>query len=207
MRLRSEDTCSMQLFEPYRLIMGAVKMRYLMMFVAVLVTVLFCGCQFIDEPIAFTPMPVMSTPASGTAVTADDAAMTMERRFGGSEAQADKAVESALIMSEKYKELSLETEKLRQDNSTLKVENDDLSRQIAALEAELETTRNELSEANEFLQQMHAELGKWKSDVLGYRDEMRRAQVAELEALKKILKILGAEFVEAPKEGRMAKEG
>jgi chromosome segregation ATPase len=187
--------------------MGAVKMRYLMMFVAVLVTVLFCGCQFIDEPIELMQMQRMGTPSNTMATSADDAARTMERRFGGSEAQADKAVESTLIMSEKYKELSLETEKLRQDNSTLKVENDDLARQIAALEAELETTRNELSEANEFLQQMHAELGKWKSDVLGYRDEMRRAQVAELEALKKILKILGAEFVEAPKESQMAREG
>ena len=205
MRLWSEDTCSVQLFEPYRLIMGAAKMRYLMMFVAVLVMVLFCGCQFIDEPIELMQMQRMGTP-SGT-IASDDAARTMERRFGGSEAQADKTVESTLIMSEKYKELSLETEKLRQVNSTLKVENDNLSRQIAVLEAELETTRNELSEASEFLQQMHAELGKWKSDVLGYRDEMRRAQVAELEALKKILKILGAEFVEAPKESQVAKEG
>jgi len=111
------------------------------------------------------------------------------------------------LISEKYQELSLETEKLRQANSTLKVENEDLARQIAALESELETTRTELAEASEFLQQMHAELGKWKSDVLGYRDEMRRAQVAELEALKKILKILGAEFVEVPQESQVAKEG
>ena len=101
----------------------------------------------------------------------------------------------------------METEKLRQDNSALKLENADLNRQISELNTELDTARTELTEANEFLQQMHAELGKWKADVLGYRDEMRRAQVAELEALKKILKILGAELTEPIQQAKLAKEG
>ena len=181
-------------------------MRYLMIVVVVLVMVLFCGCQFIDEPIEVVRMQGMGG-SSGGVVTVDDATRAMEHRFGGTETQADNAAESTLIMSQKYQELSLETEKFRQDNSTLKLENDSFTRQIADLNAQLETTRNELSEANEFLQQMHAELGKWKSDVLGYRDEMRSAQVAELEALKKILKILGAELVEPPQDGQVAKEG
>jgi predicted nucleic acid-binding Zn-ribbon protein len=97
-------------------------------------------------------------------------------------------------MTKKYQELSIETEKLRQDNSALKLENADLNRQISALNTELDTMRTELTEANEFLQQ-------------GYRDEMRRAQVAELEALKKILKILGAELTEPIQQAKLAKEG
>lgn len=181
-------------------------MRYLMIVVVVLVMVLFCGCQFIDEPIEVVRMQGMGGPSGGVA-TVDDATRAMERRFGGTEPLADSTAESALEMSQRYQELSLETEKLRQDNSTLKLENDSFTRQIADLNTQLETARNELSEANEFLQQMHAELGKWKSDVLGYRDEMRSAQVAELEALKKILKILGAELVEPLQETKVAKEG
>jgi len=187
--------------------MGADKMRYLSIIVLFLVMFLFCGCQFIDEPIEVLRMPRMGV-GSGTVVAADDAARVMERRFGGTESQAaDDAAESALAMSQKYQELSLETEKLRQENVSVKLDNDSLTRQIAGLEGQLETARTELSEANEFMQQMHVELGKWKSDVLGYRDEMRSAQVAELEALKKILKILGAELAEPLEQKQVAKEG
>lgn len=206
MQLRSEDTCSVQLFESDRFIMGADKMRYLSIIVLFLVMFLFCGCQFIDEPIEVLRMPRMGV-GSGTVVDAGDATRAMERRFGGTESPADNAAESALAMSQKYQELSLETEQLRQENVSFKVENDSLTRQIADLEVQLESTRNELSESNEFMQQMHVELGKWKSDVLGYRDEMRSAQVAELEALKKILKILGAELGEPLEQKQVAKEG
>jgi uncharacterized protein YeaO (DUF488 family) len=61
-------------------------------------------------------------------------------------------------------------------------------------------TEKELAEANEFLQQMHVELNKWKSDVLGFREEMRQAQQAQLEALAKILRVLGAEPVKLPEK-------
>ena len=182
-------------------------MRYIRMIILMLVAVLLCGCQFIDEPIEVMRMPRMSD-SSGAVVMADETTRAMEHRFGGSQQQASSAVENALIMSQKYQELSLETEKLRQENGSLKLENSSLNRQIADLKAELDKTGKELSEANEFLQQMHAELGKWKSDVLGYRDEMRRAQVAELEALKKILKILGAELTEPlQQQPKVAQEG
>ena len=203
MQLRSEGTCTVQLFQYDRLVTGADKMRYLMIAVVVLLTVLFYGCQFVDEPIAILPLQGTGGPSG----TVDEAARVMERRFGGGQGQAESSAESTLLMSQKYQELSLETEKLRQANSTLKVENDNLTRQIADLNAQLETTRKELSEANEFLQQMHVELGNWKSDVLGYRDEMRSAQMAELEALRKILRILGAELVETPQDNQVAKEG
>ncbi len=41
---------------------------------------------------------------------------------------------------------------------------------------------------------MQVELVKWKSDVLGFRDEMRKAQSVQLQALTRIMKILGAEM-------------
>jgi len=36
-------------------------------------------------------------------------------------------------------------------------------------------------------------LNNWKTDILGFRDEMRDAETAQLEALLKILKVLGGE--------------
>ena len=60
-----------------------------------------------------------------------------------------------------------------------------------------------MTEANEFLGQMHLELNKWKTDVLGFRQEMRHAQQVQIEALGKILRVLGAEPVDtsnAPEE-------
>jgi len=64
---------------------------------------------------------------------------------------------------------------------------------VETLKAQLSQTQKELEEANEFLQKMHVELNQWKADVLGFRDEMRKAEAAQLQALGKILRILGAE--------------
>ena len=43
---------------------------------------------------------------------------------------------------------------------------------------------------------MNLQLNKWKGDVLGFRDEMRKAQATQLGALKQIMQILGAELTE-----------
>jgi len=65
--------------------------------------------------------------------------------------------------------------------------------QIAALEAKLKQTQKELGEANELLIEMLTELNTWKSNILGFRGEMRDAAKAQLEALLKVLEILGGE--------------
>ena len=41
--------------------------------------------------------------------------------------------------------------------------------------------------------QTRIELNNWKNDVLGFRGEMQDAQKAQLEALLKILKLMGGE--------------
>jgi 5-enolpyruvylshikimate-3-phosphate synthase len=43
-------------------------------------------------------------------------------------------------------------------------------------------------------------LNNWKMNILGYRDEMRDAETAQLEALLKILKALGGEVETDPNE-------
>ncbi|MHC5165832.1 MAG: hypothetical protein ACYSOI_10975, partial [Planctomycetota bacterium] len=61
-----------------------------------------------------------------------------------------------------------------------------------------EQTKKDMTEANEFLGQMHLELNKWKTDVLGFRQEIRQAQQVQIEALGKILRVLGAETIDIP---------
>lgn len=155
------------------------------------------GCQMLPQPIP----PVQQTlpaepaaPASGAAVPPSGSA-AMERRFTEGPSGPD-AVQTALIWSEKYQQLSETANQLREKNVQLFEENARLKKEVESLKSELAQTQKELEEANEFLQKMHVELNQWKSDVLGFREEMRKAQAAQLQALAKILRILGAEPAE-----------
>ncbi len=144
------------------------------------------GCTIVDRPIP---------PQSYRPVTAP-IAETMENRFSESKEADTNAVESALMWSNRYEELSVKTEKLRDDNSKLTISNTNLKHDIQKIQTQLDRTQAELKDANEFLQEMNLQLSKWKGDVLGFRDEMRNAQATQLEALKQIMKILGAELTE-----------
>lgn len=148
------------------------------------------GCNIVDEPIEFTfPIKSQSTSQNtGPGAT--------ETRFTDPGADKSGAVERALMWSQKYDELSLKVEKLMERNSTLVEENVGTKHQIAQLQVEYDQTKKELDEANTFLQEMHLELTRWKSDVLGFRNEIRKAQSTQLNALSRILRILGAEMVE-----------
>jgi chromosome segregation ATPase len=116
-----------------------------------------------------------------------------ERRFQESSSQGSTAVESALELSEKYSILSTETNMLRQNNKNLTNENQKLREQLVTIQKQLQQTQNELKEANEVMINMRSELNNWKKDVLGFRDEMRNADKAQLEALLKIMKVLGGD--------------
>jgi hypothetical protein len=73
-----------------------------------------------------------------------------------------------------------------------------------SLEARLKQTQKELSEANDLLIEMLSELNTWKSNILGFRGEMRDAAKVQLEALLKVLEILGGK-VEADALGQRRK--
>lgn len=105
----------------------------------------------------------------------------------------------ALAWSQKYEELLKQQQKQTEKSQALVTENSDLKQTIDKLQQDLAKTKKELEEANVFLQDMHRELTQWKSDVLGYREEMRQAQSAQMEALIRILKVLGAETTELSK--------
>jgi hypothetical protein len=102
-------------------------------------------------------------------------------------------VESAMELSKKYAELSQEATVLRQKNQDFAAKNYQLKDQVVVLEAQLQQAQKELTEANELLIEMRIELNNWKTDVLGFRGEMREAEKAQLQALLKILEVLGGE--------------
>jgi len=114
-------------------------------------------------------------------------------RFQDRSPDRSTAVESAIELSKRYAELSERMTKLQQEKDDLADENARLSQQIAGLEPELAQAQKELGEANDLIIEMRLELNNWKTNILGYREENRKAHKAQLETLVKILKALGGE--------------
>ena len=144
----------------------------------------FCGCNPPQRPIR--PMTTENAPSP-------QAGRSSANRFQDTPLEGRTAVESAIELSEKYARLSDQTLALREENQRVTADNEALLQQIAALEAKLKQTQKELGEANELLIEMLTELNTWKTNILGFRGEMREAAKAQLEALLKVLEILGGE--------------
>jgi len=152
------------------------------------------GCQWIGQPTPIVTEPVSVSPEPPGVV--QSGSQSLENRFTEGPSDSSSAVQNAIMWSEKYDRLLSTTEELRQRNMKLFEENTQLKKEVEDLSGKLAQTQKELDDANEFLQKMHLELNQWKSDVLGFREELRKAQAAQLQALGKILRILGAESVE-----------
>ena len=123
------------------------------------------------------------------------------KRFSES-ASGPTVVESAMELSDKYAKLSEEAAVVRQQNYELISKNKQIEDQLVAFEAQLRQTQKELTEANDILIEMRIELNNWKTDVLGFRDEMRDAETEQLRALLKILEILGGEAKTESNQGK-----
>ena len=158
--------------------------------------VITAGCGYVDDPIEFQAMNLPGMRPPPPVVLPGAADSTISNRFNSvSEDSLDGP--SAMRWSDKYDELSDKYTLLTENNLALTKERNDLKKRLMVFEAELNDTRQELSDANLFLQDMHKELTQWKGDVLGFRDEMRLADGAQINALTKILKLLGAETSES----------
>ncbi len=119
-------------------------------------------------------------------------------RFRQSDQKAPTAVESAIELSQKYAKVSEEVSVLRQENNRLTAENHRLKQQLAQVQAQFENTKQHLAKANEMLVEMRIELNNWKLDILGFRDEIRYAEQAQMETLSKIVEFLGGEVTAGP---------
>ena len=149
------------------------------------------GCTLTKEPGRLSVQPgSMQPPQQNAKPLSSD---SVAKRFQESAPQGPTVVQSAMELSKKHAQLSEEAAVLRQQNHDLSTRNQQLKDQLAALEAQLQQTQKELTEANDVLIEMRIELNNWKTDILGFRDEIRDAETEQLRALLKILKILGGE--------------
>ncbi len=105
-------------------------------------------------------------------------------------------VEQALELSRQLKKAQEDLDRVRQENEDLAGQNTKLASQAAQATTELDQAQRELADANDMLREMKVELSNWKANVMGFREEMRTAQVAQIDGLRRILKLLGAD--EAP---------
>lgn len=116
----------------------------------------------------------------------------------GADRPADSTVDRALMWSEKYAQAVDRLSRMQQAYHDLGQENKQLRAQTAKMQSELAQSEKELTDANSLLVEMRAELDRWKASVLGYREEMRQAQKAQLEALSKVIVLLGGTEVIEP---------
>jgi chromosome segregation ATPase len=168
------------------------KKRFILIIPLLSMFILF-GCQIPKGPVkvVFPPEPT-TAPPSGSAA----------RRFQESAPKAQTAVESAVELSEKYARLSEQAAALRKQNQDLIAENGRVKEMLDSSQEQLRQTQKELAEANDLLIEMRIELNNWKTNVIGFRDEMRDAEKAQLEALFKILNVLGAKVKPEAAQGQ-----
>jgi chromosome segregation ATPase len=158
------------------------KLCFTLAIVSTLAALAFSGCT--DEQAA---RALLTKPEAKPDTQIPDTA----RRFRQNAPQQPTAVESAIELSRKYARLSEETAALRAENQRLLAEKNNFDAVLDETKAELAQAQKELAEANTLLVDMRVELNNWKTDVLGFRGEIRDAEKAQLEALLKILTILG----------------
>jgi septal ring factor EnvC (AmiA/AmiB activator) len=159
--------------------------KNVLLLVLLLLAFLLSGCSISRGPAEVILQPDFTEKQSRYA--------GMPKRFQESAPQGPTVVESAMELSKKYAKLSDEAAVLRSEKQNLIVENRHFKEKLIASEARLKQAQKELTEANDLLIQMRIELNSWKVDVIGFRDEMRQADKAQLETLLKILKVLGGE--------------
>lgn len=148
-------------------------------------TLLFAGCPQIEKPAKVILKPYPTKQQQGTA---------MPKRFQVSDPKEKTIVNSAIELSKKYADLSEEKSVLHQKNLELTTDNKQLKQKVATLEPQLEQAKKELAEANDLLIEMRIELNNWKTNIIGFRNEIRDSDKTQLEALLKILKALGGEI-------------
>jgi len=118
---------------------------------------------------------------------------SIAKRFQEPDPEGPTVVESAMRLSGEYARLTQEAAELRRQNEDFIAQNRQLNDQTLSLDAQLKQAQKELAEANSLLIEMRVELNNWKADIIGFRNEMRNAETAQLETLLRILKVLGGQ--------------
>jgi len=138
------------------------------------------------------PVKIVFPPEFGENEKPQSAASS--KRFEQQDTTKTTAIEAAVEMSQKYAQLSTESAELKRQNEKLQEENRQIHDKLEQTQTELDSTQRELNQANDLVMEMQVELNNWKADVLGFREEMREADIAQLQTLQKVLEILGGEL-------------
>ncbi len=78
----------------------------------------------------------------------------------------------------------------REENEKLQEAVAELRQQLQEKGSAVNQLQTQLQAGDEKFQELEAALQAWQADVLGFRDEMRQAEEAELEVLQQILTLL-----------------
>ena len=113
-------------------------------------------------------------------------------------AAGQPAVERALSWANKYAQSMQTVTDLQREIRDQQKEMQALGQQNVKCQDELAAAQKELKDANALLIEMRQELTKWKTDILGFRSEMKEAQQAQLVMLTRVLKVLGSDAIPAP---------
>jgi hypothetical protein len=105
---------------------------------------------------------------------------------------APGAVDVALEWSRKYADASEQLVAEQRAGRELREQNRQLTEQAAKCQAQLAQTHKELAEANETLMQLGRETQDWKKQA-GLVETILQAQKTQIDAMKKVLLLLGAE--------------
>ncbi len=160
--------------------------KNILLYTTLILTTIMCGCN-IPEGAVEIIMPQQAPHPSSEEVA---------KRYSDYSPETQSAVESAVELSKKHAQLAEQLSDARQQIQTLTERNQQLVTISADSTAKLEQTQKELNEANWMLQEMVVELNNWKTQVTGFQQEMRQADKAQIEALIKILTLLGGEIPE-----------
>jgi peptidoglycan hydrolase CwlO-like protein len=112
---------------------------------------------------------------------------------GDDQTAGQGAVDIALEWSNKYAKSAEELLDCQKSNKELQEENKKLLAQISRLQMQSDQAQKDLQEANDMLVELGKELREWKGNVLGFRNEMQQAQQVQMDAIKRIMLLLGAE--------------
>ena len=160
--------------------------------VIIFVSLFVSGCDIPEEVVPEKVIPNEIKKQEEPEIPEPVAESSSNKYTGGMGGEND--FESARVWAQKHRKLTEQYKSLQKENDKLKEDNKRLIRRAELSMKSLKRTEQELEEANELLIEMRKELDGWKTNVLGFREEINFVHKEQLEALEKILKLLGYEY-------------
>lgn len=168
-----------------------MKANHLALFVLI-GSLVICGCA--GKPEAAQPERIeFDSPEQSDS---EEPSASLEADAGRREAAHDGREEDIRLdpgarpLTETLQQTMDELRSARRELSRLAERNRELEFELARKDAELERFNEELLKRDERVKSLEEALEQWKRDVLGFRDEMRHADEAQMEALKQIIILL-----------------